>query len=91
LFRDIYTSKKDKAIIFQDMNNISSFDKIESLNSNYLSQKIRYLYLDLNIINNINTIIDKRKYLAYYIARIYNCTKKFKNDFQLFVNRILKI
>ena len=72
------------------MNNISSFDKIESLNSNYLSQKIRYLYLDLNIINNINTIIDKRKYLAYYIARIYNCTKKFKNDFKLFVNRILK-
>lgn len=72
------------------MNNISSFDKIESLNSNYLSQKIRYLYLDLNIINDINKIIDKRRYLAYYIAKIYNCTKNFKNDFKLFVNRILK-
>ena len=89
-FMKIHTYKDNKAIIFQDENIKTNFDKIIGLNDLYLKNLIRFLYLDLNIINNIKTTIVKRQYLAYYIARIYNCRIDFENDFEVFANDILK-
>ena len=89
-FMKIHTYKDNKAIIFQEENIKTNFDKIIGLNDLYLKNLIRFLYLDLNIINNIKTTIVKRQYLAYYIARIYNCRSDFENDFEDFANDILK-
>ena len=89
-FMKIHIYKENKAIIFQDENIKTNFDKIVGLNDLYLKNSIRFLYLDLNIINNIKTTIEKRQYLAYYIARIYNCRSDFENDFEIFANDILK-
>jgi len=89
-FREIDKYTMDKTIIFQDQNDLSNFDKIVSLNNLYISETIRYLYLDLNILNSFSKVMNKRKYLSYYIARIYNCNKNFKRDFEIFVNEILK-
>ena len=75
-FRNIYTFKSDKTVIFQDKNKKSNYDKIVSLNELYLENSIRFLYLDLNIINSIKSTNEKRQYLSYYIARIYSCRKK---------------
>ena len=89
-FTKIHIYKENKAIIFQDENIKTNFDKIVGLNDLYLKNSIRFLYLDLNIINKIKTTIEKRQYLAYYIARIYNCRSDFENDFEDFANDILK-
>ena len=79
-----------KNIIFHDENPLNSFDKIKTLNYLYYKEIIRFLYLDLNILNQINNTNEKRKYLTYYISRIYNCNTKFKNDFEAFINENLK-
>ena len=89
-FRKIYTCKNYKTVIFQDKNKKSNYDKIVSLNELYLKNSIRFLYLDLNIINSIKSTNEKRQYLSYYIARIYSCRKNFKEDFENFVNSNLK-
>jgi len=60
------------------------------LNNLYYKENIRFLYLDLNILNQINNTNEKRKYLSYYIARIYNCNTEFKTDFEAFINENLK-
>ena len=60
------------------------------LNNLYYKENIRFLYLDLNILNQINNTNEKKKYLSYYIARIYNCNTEFKTDFEAFINENLK-
>ena len=79
-----------KNIIFQDENTLNSLDKIIWLNCLYYKEEIRFLYLDLNILNQINNTTEKRKYLSYYIARIYNCNTKFEARFEAFINENLK-
>ena len=89
-FKNLYQFTFPKTIIFQNENDLNGFRKIVSLNNLYLKGKIRYLYLDLNILNNIKKINEKRKYLSYYIARIFYCHDEFKSDFETFVNENLK-
>ena len=89
-FKDIDKYTINKTLIFQDEYNLSSFDKILLLNNLYLSEIIRYFYLNLNILNSIKETNEKRKYLSYYIARIYNRKKNFKQDFEKFIKDILK-
>ena len=89
-FNNLLEFKKEKALIFQDENNKSSFDKFVSLNYLYMQNLIRFLYLDLNIINSIKKTIKKRKYLSYFCARIYNSRKNFKKDFELFIKENLE-
>ena len=89
-FKELDTFYTMKHIIFQDENALNSYYKIVLLNSLYFKEKIRYLYLDLNILNKINNTNEKRKYLSYYIARIYNRYRDFKEDFETFVNENLK-
>ena len=79
-----------KTIIFQDENDLNGFQKISLLNHLYFQGKIRYLYLDLNILNKIQSTNEKRKYLSYFIARIFDCYKEFKSDFETFVNENMK-
>ena len=79
-----------KTIIFQDENILNGFYKIIFLNELYYYGKLRFLYLDLKILNEIKNKNEKRKYLSYYIARVYNCYTKFKDDFENFVNENLK-
>ena len=80
-FEDLYLFMIPKTIIFQDENYLNGLQKIILLNHLYLQGKIRYLYLDLNILNKIQTTNEKRKYLSYYTARIFNCYYDFKSDF----------
>jgi len=89
-FTDLYNYQFPKIIIFQDKNDLNSFQKLVLLNSQYLDEKIRFLYLDLNILNNIKNTNEKRNYLSYYIARIFDCYDEFKSDFETFVNENLK-
>ena len=79
-----------KNIIFQDKNILNSFYKIGFLNHLYYQERLRFFYLDLNKLNEIKNANEKRKYLAYSIARIYNCNKEFKVNLKNFVNEYLK-
>ena len=79
---DYYRTLKN--VIFQDENVVNSFYKIILLNNLYYGGKIRFFYLDLNILNNLKSSNDKKKYLSYYIARLYNCNTEFKDDFEAF-------
>ena len=79
-----------KNIIFQDQNILNSFYKIIFLNNLYYEERLRFFYLDLKILNGIKNTNEKRKYLSYYIARVYNCNNEFENDFENFVNENLK-
>ena len=89
-FQKLDSEPKEKMIIFQDESNLNSFYKIVLLNNLYLNNSIRYLYLDLNIIEDIKKTIEKRKYLAFYIARIYNAFSDFKESYELFIKKSLK-
>ena len=89
-FKDLCNFKPRKNIIFQDENYINSFAKIISLNHLYFKEDIRYLYLDLNVLDKIEKTNEKRNYLSYFIARIFNCDKNFKEDFETFVNENIK-
>ena len=89
-FKNLCDEKTMKNIIFHDENPLNSFDKIKTLNYLYYKEIIRFLYLDLNVLNQINNTNEKRKYLTYYISRIYNCNTKFKNDFEAFINENMK-
>ena len=89
-FNKINKYKTIKALIFQNQNNCCGVDKIELLNNLYFNCSIRYLYLDLKVLNNIPTTLEKRKYLSYFIGRIYNLHSDFKEDFESFVNKILR-
>ena len=79
-----------KNIIFQDQNILNSFYKIIHLNNFYYEEILRFFYLDLKILNEIKNTNEKKRYLSYYIARLYNCNTEFKNDFENFVNDNLK-
>jgi len=89
-FKDLYKFRFPKIIIFQDKNDLNSFQKLVLLNYLYYKGKIRYLYLDLNILNKIKNTHEKRKYLSFYIARIFYCYDQFKSDFETFVNENLE-
>ena len=77
-----------KNVFFRNSNILSNPSKITLLNLHYLQSHFRFLYLDLNVLNKIKNTNEKRKYLSYYIARIY-CFKNF-DDFGEFVNDCLK-
>ena len=79
-----------KNIIFQEENILNGFYKIISLNDLYYNEFLRFFYLDLKIFNEIKNTNEKRKYLSYYIARLYNCNTEFEKDFENFVNENLK-
>jgi hypothetical protein len=82
-FEDLYLFMIRKIIIFKDENDLNGFQKKILLNHLNLQGKIRYLYLDLNILNKIKNTNEKRKYLSYYISRIFN---DFKSDFENIAN-----
>lgn len=90
-FRNIKrdSKNKNKVIVFQDDNIQSNFEKITSLNELFLTNQIRFFYLDLNILKNIKKTIEKKQYLAYYIARIYQSDKLNKEEYESFMKDVL--
>ena len=79
-----------KHLIFQNENKLSNCYKILLLNKLYLQSKIRFLYLDIDVLNKFYHSIEKREYLSYFVARIFNAYILDKNTLQNFVNENLK-
>ena len=80
----------NKILIFHNTDIMLNYSKINLLNQHYLESDFRFLYLDLNVINLIKNTSEKRKYLSYWIARIYKIHTNFTEDFEEFAHTILK-
>ena len=89
-FSKLYRNGTINNLIFHDKSDLNSFYKIRFLNNLYSQEKFRFFYLDINYLNKLKETNEKRKYLSYYIARIYNHKEEFKADLGNFLTENLR-
>ena len=79
-----------KSLLFQNNTISNNIKIIKILNDQYKHSLIRFLYLNINALDKIKSTYEKRKFLSYFIARIYDFETNFDDDFEEFVKNSLK-